>query len=45
MPDQPNTITVGAAIARFLEECGVKAAFGVISIHTMPILDGLNERG
>ncbi|HSV79926.1 MAG TPA: thiamine pyrophosphate-binding protein [Ramlibacter sp.] len=45
MPDQLNTITVGAAIARFLEEAGVKAAFGVISIHNMPILDAIHERG
>lgn len=45
MLDQHKTITVGAAIARFLEECGVKAAFGVISIHNMPILDGMHERG
>ncbi|MFC5521461.1 thiamine pyrophosphate-binding protein [Polaromonas jejuensis] len=45
-PNQiPNQITVGAAIAAFLEECGVKAAFGVISIHNMPILDAFNERG
>jgi acetolactate synthase-1/2/3 large subunit len=38
-------ITVGAAIAAFLERCGVKAAFGVISIHNMPILDAIGERG
>ena len=38
-------ITVGAAIAEFLEHCGVKAAFGVISIHNMPILDALHARG
>jgi acetolactate synthase-1/2/3 large subunit len=38
-------ITVGAAIAQFLENCGVKAAFGVISIHNMPILDALHARG
>ena len=45
-PNQiPHQITVGAAIAAFLEECGVKAAFGVISIHNMPILDAFNERG
>jgi len=44
MPDQ-NTITVGAAVARFLEACGVKAAFGVISIHNMPILDAFAQRG
>lgn len=41
----PQQITVGAAIAAFLEECGVKAAFGVISIHNMPILDAFHERG
>ena len=38
-------ITVGAAIAEFLEHCGVKAAFGVISIHNMPILDAMFARG
>src|SRR5205085_6267441 len=45
MHSNPSTITVGAAIAAFLEECGVKAAFGVISIHNMPILDAMHERG
>ncbi len=40
-----SQITVGAAIAILLEECGVKTAFGVISIHNMPILDAFNERG
>lgn len=38
-------VTVGSAIAAFLEECGVRAAFGVISIHNMPILDAFGERG
>ena len=45
MPDTQNTMTVGAAIAAFLETCGVKAAFGVISIHNMPILDAMHQRG
>jgi len=45
MPEQQNTITVGAAVARFLEACDVKAAFGVISIHNMPILDAFHEGG
>lgn len=45
MPDTQQTITVGAAVARFLEACGVKSAFGVISIHNMPILDAFNEGG
>lgn len=38
-------VTVGHAIAAYLEHCGVKAAFGVISIHNMPILDAIAERG
>ncbi len=37
-------VTVGHAIAAFLEHCGVRAAFGVISIHNMPILDALAQR-
>ncbi|HEY2256395.1 MAG TPA: thiamine pyrophosphate-binding protein [Variovorax sp.] len=42
----PNpSVTVGAVVAAFLEQCGVKAAFGVISIHNMPILDAFAQRG
>jgi acetolactate synthase I/II/III large subunit len=37
-------ITVGEIAARFLEACQIKAAFGVISIHNMPILDAFNTR-
>ena len=37
-------VTVGHVIAAFLERCGVKAAFGVISIHNMPILDAIAAR-
>ena len=37
-------ITVGELAARFLEACGVRAAFGVISIHNMPILDAFHVR-
>ncbi len=40
-----NTTTVGELIAAFLEQCGVHTAFGVISIHNMPILDAINTRG
>ncbi|MBL0420637.1 thiamine pyrophosphate-binding protein [Ramlibacter sp. AW1] len=39
-----NRITVGELAARFLESCGVRAAFGVISIHNMPILDAFHRR-
>ena len=38
-------ITVGELIARFLEDAGVATAFGVISIHNMPILDAFGRRG
>jgi len=37
--------TVGDLIAAYLETCDVRAAFGVISIHNMPILDAIGERG
>jgi len=47
-PQHLNTqrpqITVGELIARFLEEAHVGAAFGVISIHNMPILDAFHRR-
>ncbi len=37
--------TVGEVVAAFLERCGADAAFGVISIHNMPILDAIGRRG
>lgn len=37
-------VTVGEVIAAFLEECSVDTAFGVISIHNMPILDAVGRR-
>jgi len=45
MPDTNQPVTVGAVVAAFLEQCKVKAAFGVISIHNMPILDAFAQRG
>jgi len=45
MPESNNAVTIGAVVAAFLEQCGVKAAFGVISIHNMPILDAIAQRG
>jgi acetolactate synthase I/II/III large subunit len=41
---KPNMITTGELIARCLEAQGVKTAYGVISIHNMPILDAFNSR-
>lgn len=43
-PTRPQ-VTVGTLVAAFLEQCNVKAAFGVISIHNMPILDAFAQRG
>ena len=48
-PRPPETtahrITVGELAVRFLEASGVKTAYGVISIHNMPILDAMHQRG
>jgi acetolactate synthase I/II/III large subunit len=40
----PTRITVGELVVRFLELQGTRAAFGVISIHNMPILDAFHKR-
>jgi len=37
--------TVSEAIARYLADIGVETAFGVISIHNMPILDAIARQG
>jgi acetolactate synthase-1/2/3 large subunit len=44
MTDRAQRTTVGELAAAFLEQCGVSAAFGVISIHNMPILDAFGRR-
>jgi acetolactate synthase I/II/III large subunit len=41
---KPNMITCGELIVRCLEAQGVRTAYGVISIHNMPILDAINSR-
>ncbi len=41
----PASAVVGDVVAAFLEACGVRIAFGVISIHNMPILDAVARRG
>jgi len=43
--DMSNKTTVGELIAAFLEQCGAQPACGVISIHNMPILDAIHNRG
>jgi acetolactate synthase-1/2/3 large subunit len=44
-PSSQPTVTVGELTTAFLEACGVRCAFGVISIHNMPILDAMAQRG
>jgi acetolactate synthase I/II/III large subunit len=40
-----DLITVGDLVAEFLAHIGVRNAYGVISIHNMPMLDGFHTRG
>jgi acetolactate synthase I/II/III large subunit len=40
-----DLITIGDLVAEFLAHIGVRNAYGVISIHNMPILDGFHTRG
>jgi acetolactate synthase-1/2/3 large subunit len=44
MSRSTERLTVGELVAAFLERCGAHAAFGVISIHNMPILDAFGRR-
>ncbi len=44
MTSDKQRITVGELAVRFLELQGTRAAFGVISIHNMPILDAFHQR-
>ncbi|HXQ51686.1 MAG TPA: thiamine pyrophosphate-binding protein [Stellaceae bacterium] len=37
--------TVGDLASAFLESVGVQLAFGVVSVHNIPILDAMNRRG
>ena len=35
---------VGDLVADFLERCGVTSAFGIVSVHNIPILDAISNR-
>ncbi len=39
-----ESFTVGDLVAEFLQQCGVSTAFGVISIHNIPMLDAIGRR-
>ena len=38
------TYTVGDLVAEFLAAAGVTTAFGIVSVHNIPILDGIGRR-
>lgn len=43
---QPTShLTLGDALARYLSSLGVQQAYGVLSIHNMPLLDALGRHG
>ncbi len=44
-PPHSPRMTVGDAVAHFLQAQGVRLAFGVISIHNMPMLDAFHRQG
>lgn len=44
MSEDTDLVTAGEIAAAFLERCDVDHAFGVISIHNMPILDAISRR-
>lgn len=39
-----STYNVGDLVAEFLALCGVTTAFGVVSVHNIPMLDGIGRR-
>lgn len=41
---RPIHPTVGDLLAAFLEAAGVRTAFGVLSVHNMPLLDAVHRR-
>ncbi len=48
MAEPPGTTTgatTGDVVAAVLEACGVTAAFGVVSVHNLGVLDALGRRG
>jgi acetolactate synthase I/II/III large subunit len=35
---------MGDPVAEFLTQCGVTTAFGIVSVHNIPILDAIGRR-
>ncbi|MBL6952890.1 MAG: thiamine pyrophosphate-binding protein [Alphaproteobacteria bacterium] len=39
-----ESFNVGDLVAEFLQQCGVTTAYGVVSVHNIPMLDGIGRR-
>jgi acetolactate synthase-1/2/3 large subunit len=39
-----SDFTVSDLVAEFLDRCGVDTAFGVVSVHNVPMLDAVSRR-
>ena len=39
-----SSYNVGDLVAEFLSLCGVTTAFGIVSVHNIPTLDGIGRR-
>ena len=44
MATAENTYNVGDLVAEFLARIGVTTCFGIISVHNIPMLDGIGRR-
>src|SRR6185312_14598642 len=42
--DMASDYTVGDLVAEFLAACGVTTAFGIASVHNIPMLDAIGRR-
>ncbi|MFC3127444.1 thiamine pyrophosphate-binding protein [Pseudoroseomonas globiformis] len=40
----PNSYTVSDLVAEFVNACGVETAFGIVSVHNIPMLDAIARR-
>lgn len=40
----PDSYTVSDLIAEFLDACAVSTAFGIVSVHNIPMLDAISRR-
>lgn len=44
MSDPKSDYNVGDLVAEFLNQVGIEVVFGVVSVHNIPMVDGLGRR-